>query len=605
MTHYLFSYNKARLVKGLALFVTGLSFSVFSSGSIKSALSNFNHTVATPRTPLAVVMYGLATQQDKLCKTLISLLQQESEEWHATCSLITPNFISNNSMRAEEYTSESIKAAFFSKLEQITRLPLKRLQDKIKITIGDEFTCPLYKLWSAYSGDTVIVNLRPGDIFTHNQALHMLAQAHKSSEVLLTYGRYILETQTEDTQTQTQIISGYKIDRAWSDNKLRLQLFGKGVPGYPLTFKAKLLRSIKLEDLFYGNTFYALTTPEAYWYPLYELARDNSFFMEETILVSEPQEARSRKDSLSLQQVVRAKSYQPIQSSLLDSKNLRVHAQNAHVTVLAYSKDRPLQLYAFLESLGRHVSGSYSTTVIYYATTENYNKAYQEVAQSYPHVKFVAQHESAYDFKTLTLKELYEYSPNADYVLFAVDDLVIKAPVILSTCVYFLEKTQATGFHLRLGKNIIYNYMRNRDAEQPPLYEMGEDVLLWKSNESPGGWHYPYSLDMSLYRKKDIKRALESLVYQTPNKLEEQWAFSVKRSHMNMCFKESKTINVPLNVVQKECPENRHMNLYSPEELLRVFNKNLKIDIEPWYLLCPKAPHVPLTPNFVPRVIRN
>ena len=85
------------------------------------------------------------------------------------------------------------------------------------------------------------------------------------------------------------------------------------------------------------------------------------------------------------------------------------------------------------------------------------------------------------------------------------------------------------------------------------------------------------NVDMTIYRKKDIKSSLKSIEYIHPNSFEAKWAGQATKKSKGICFTESKILNIPLNLVNQS--SNRVMDSHSPKELLKKYLKGYKIDI--------------------------
>src|SRR5579864_2946877 len=73
--------------------------------------------------------------------------------------------------------------------------------------------------------------------------------------------------------------------------------------------------------------------------------------------------------------------------------------------LIIFSFDRPLQLYALLESVHMHVTDINSTTVIYRTSNERHQVAFNHVASQFPNAQFLHQ-QTITDFKTLTVQAL-------------------------------------------------------------------------------------------------------------------------------------------------------------------------------------------------------
>ncbi len=273
----------------------------------------------------------------------------------------------------------------------------------------------------------------------------------------------------------------------------------------------------------------------------------------------------------------------------------------ATADLVVFSFDRPLQLYAFLESAQKYAKGIGQTTVVFRASQKgHYEYGYQVVADAFPQVKFLAQGENPKeDFKPLTLQATFE-SPS-DYVIFAVDDIVVKDHIDLSECIKMLEINQAYGFYLRMGEHLDFCYTMNQSQQVPPLTAIKKDVMAWTFAAGEHDWGYPNTVDMTLYRKADIEQAFRSLNYHSPNTLEAYWACQATpiMNKRGLCFKESKIVNLPLNRVQTDY-KNLSMEI-DPADLQIKFLQGLKLDIAPLAKIKNKSAHMAYEPSFIAR----
>jgi hypothetical protein len=270
--------------------------------------------------------------------------------------------------------------------------------------------------------------------------------------------------------------------------------------------------------------------------------------------------------------------------------------------VIIFSFDRPLQLYALLESLDLYATDINSTTIIYRTSNDRYQKGFATVAEQFPSVQFLQQ-QSINDFKILTIQTLE--NTTSDYIVFAVDDNIVKDETTLSECITWLEKADAYGFYLKLGTHLDYCYTEDKPQPLPPITTVDNTILSWEFELGERDWHYPNTVDMTLYRKKDILSLLKSLEYTNPNLLEGNWAaWWVQHkapSPLGLFYENSKILNIPLNKVQTVNIFNRDMNLYTPEELLEKFEAGYKMDISPLYHMKNKAVHTEYEPTFILR----
>lgn len=272
------------------------------------------------------------------------------------------------------------------------------------------------------------------------------------------------------------------------------------------------------------------------------------------------------------------------------------------VDIVVFSFDRPMQLYAFLESTYRYLDGLGEVTVIYRSSDNHYKEAYDQVQTTFPEVTFVAQGSAPkQDFKPLLMNVL-DHVQSA-YIAFAVDDIIVKKEANLSECIRLLEKTEAHGFYLRLGMHINYCYAWACPLQCPPLTFITDNVAMWKIKEGKRYWGYPSTVDMTIYRTDYIIRTFGSLVFTNPNTLESSWdriSGPLKKQN-GLCFDESIVVNIPLNIVQDTC-KNRYMHEWDKESLLKKFQEGFKIDIQPLYGIKNNSAHYEFPLSFIPRI---
>ncbi len=283
--------------------------------------------------------------------------------------------------------------------------------------------------------------------------------------------------------------------------------------------------------------------------------------------------------------------------------SLHNKSDNFTADLVIFSYDRPLQLYALLESVYRYVIDINSIAVIYRTSDDRYEQAFHEVALQFPEVIFLQQ-QSIYDFKPLTIQAIE--NSTSDYIVFAVDDNIVKDYTSLHECIDQLEQADAYGFYLKLGAHLDYCYTENAPQAVPPLTHINGTIFSWDFEEGEKDWHYPNTVDMTLYRKKDLLDIFKLLDYRNPNLLEARWAGWWAQhgapSNLGLCYADSKIVNIPLNKVQTAYVENRDMNLFTPQELLEMFENGYKMDIRPLYLMQNKAVHTEYEPTFISRV---
>lgn len=269
----------------------------------------------------------------------------------------------------------------------------------------------------------------------------------------------------------------------------------------------------------------------------------------------------------------------------------------ATADLLVFSFDRPLQLHAFLSSTNDLIEGLSTITVLYRSSTAAFKNAYKTVIKDFPQVIF-KEHQDKNDFKKMTTDIIVNFP--SKYCLFAVDDIIITHECNITECTNALENTGFYGFYLRLGTNITNCYTMDTAKEFPRgihtgtpnfiPYEQNPEILIFEFGEVPGEWNYPHTVDMTIYKKETIIDFLQQdHNWVHPNSFEGFWATIAPAHSKALCFKESKIINIPFNVVNLDW-ESRNMG-YNKDHFLDLFNKGYRINTKSVYKLLPQAPH--------------
>ena len=242
-----------------------------------------------------------------------------------------------------------------------------------------------------------------------------------------------------------------------------------------------------------------------------------------------------------------------------------------------------MQLYALLECVRERVTGVDRVTVIC-RSDEEYKTGYDLVQKEFPGARFFFQPNSAQcrsSFKPLFVKSVYEAGGVASpYVVFLMDDMLVLEPIDLRVGETVLEANRkVAGFFYRLGKNIVkQNFTITRDLVVPKLSSIGEDVYTWTFYAGTSDWHYPNNLDGTMYRKNQIQPAITNMEYEDPNTLESNWQRYNPAKGTAACHGHSKTVNIPMNIVNTSCA-NKIIGNYTTKELNDLFLAGKKMDI--------------------------
>lgn len=239
---------------------------------------------------------------------------------------------------------------------------------------------------------------------------------------------------------------------------------------------------------------------------------------------------------------------------------------------IVFSKDRPLQLEALLNSYIQFVKNNIPLYVLYTVSNIEIEKAYNEINKNYPHIVFIKERNFRKDLIHLlnTIK--------THKLFFLVDDMLfirkfdLKQLISMDTDKYIPS--------LRMGKNITCNIMQKREVHQPLILKYNEHLIYWQWNLNNSYWSYPISVDGHIYTKKEIEIAIKAIKFSAPNSLE--WQLQIFNNYFKRkkgcSFNNSVIVNIPWNKVQTE--NNNEAGDISTKELLILWNKGKRINIK-------------------------
>ncbi len=266
--------------------------------------------------------------------------------------------------------------------------------------------------------------------------------------------------------------------------------------------------------------------------------------------------------------------------------------------IIIFSFDRPLQLYALLESIDKYVKGIDKIFIIYRTSSERFNKVYQKVFSDFTklNIKSYKQgNEPKKDFKPLLINSLNQCN---NYLLFAVDDIIIKDFIDINECIKYLENNNYYGFYLRLGKNITECYTEGIKTPLPQIKQLNEQLFAFSFENQKGDWGYPSTVDFTLYKKEKVINIILKNNFTSPNTFESMWAKKLsKKGLIGIAYNESKIINIPANIVQKDY-NNKNMK-QDLNDFLEKFENGFKIDINKFFKINNKSPHIISSFEFI------
>ena len=222
------------------------------------------------------------------------------------------------------------------------------------------------------------------------------------------------------------------------------------------------------------------------------------------------------------------------------------------LTTIIFSKDRPLQLDLCLKSVDSNWVCNKEVVVLYDASNDRYEDAYNTLKDEHKNARFVRQGSFFLDLHSLIAGVLTKY------ISFLTDDDIVyhKSTTHLDELdTLFLDTVCCVS--TRLGINI---YRDNVSTIKQPAFKKHCNHLIWdRMTMLAGGyWNYPLSVDGHIFRTSDMFRIMSNLScsnVENPNRFESilQRFFFEIGSHM-ICEFNSCVVNSPNNRVQDEFP---------------------------------------------------
>ena len=241
-------------------------------------------------------------------------------------------------------------------------------------------------------------------------------------------------------------------------------------------------------------------------------------------------------------------------------------------SIIVFSKDRPMQLHAYLESLLYYSDAQQNDITVLYKETPDID--YTRVIKEFSSVNWIAENRFYDDLMSVIEK-------SDDYIMFGCDDVVFKNKFSLKYAQEVLSQNeQIFGFSFRLGKNII---------PYPTSISNDNKYIEWNWKEAvETHYNYPWELDCTLYRKSDILKMLDSTneTIKSPNYLESEFANNPKqyilRPNLACLNMTSQAIVITVNRVQdthcNPIDDSKKTDIYT---LNKIYNEqNNKLDIK-------------------------
>lgn len=219
-----------------------------------------------------------------------------------------------------------------------------------------------------------------------------------------------------------------------------------------------------------------------------------------------------------------------------------MNGENRMASVIVFSKDRPLQLHAYLESLIAMSEIEQKDISVLYC--EKNEISYSKVRKYFHAVNWIRETE----FDT-QLRRIVADAGN--YIMFGCDDVIFTHKFCIREIELFLNNTKdVLGITLRLGNNI-------KPKPKNQFIKDGFSIWDW-ANSRERHYNYPWELDCTVYRKDDVIALLSGYKekIKNPNYLESNFVNKINHyldRPLLGCYSDiSKAIVLTINRVQED-----------------------------------------------------
>ena len=253
--------------------------------------------------------------------------------------------------------------------------------------------------------------------------------------------------------------------------------------------------------------------------------------------------------------------------------------ENDKIISIVFSKDRAIQLHAFLESYFCKIENASLVVVLYKASSIGHIESYEEIKLLYKNneVQFVEET----SFKKQLIKIVEE--SHAKRVVFYVDDMIF-THVFDYSKLYMID-TYKNIISFTRGKDLTFSTVLDKELSLPSFkYENDFLSFDWKEVKEFSDWTYPLGVSGYMYGRDEILQMLKIISFKAPNSLESEmqkfiYLFEKRRG---LCAENTIAVCVHDNLTQTEIT-NKTLGNFTIEELLQFWSVGKRIDVNKFY----------------------
>lgn len=253
---------------------------------------------------------------------------------------------------------------------------------------------------------------------------------------------------------------------------------------------------------------------------------------------------------------------------------------NSGIISLVFSKDRAMQLHAFLCSYFENVHNYSPMIILFKASNLDHQKSYKELERVFKEFPVTFIKETNFRSQLIEIINKTE----EDKFAFYVDDMIFTQKFDYKA----LEKINSytTIVALSRGCDMTFSIVLGKRLRLPVFTELSNGLLefSWSNIAEYSDWSYPLGVSGYIFATKEILSILKSIPFQAPNSLESsmQVFLPLFRNRLGICTHNAISVCVHANLTQTE-GNNPILGMFSLEELLEKWNAGYQINYQEFY----------------------
>ena len=245
---------------------------------------------------------------------------------------------------------------------------------------------------------------------------------------------------------------------------------------------------------------------------------------------------------------------------------------------IVFSKDRAMQLNAFLKSYYSRIINPSPITILYKATSEEHFKSYEDLKLLFSDREVIFIEETEFRNQLIEIIK----STDAKRIIFYVDDMIFTHEFDYSN-LYDVDAYKNILSFTR-GKDLTYSTVLERTIELPKFVQNGVFLSFDWDEVEYSDWTYPIGVSGYMYGQEEILAMFKLIDFVAPNSLESEMQNFIHlfKKRTGLCTNEAVSVCVHDNLTQTEI-DNKILGNFTIQELLDLWNDGKEINVSSFY----------------------